>query len=150
MILLNKNELISFIKVNADATDFTGGVDESKIELIEKKLDVNLPNSYKWFLQTYGMGGIFGVEILGCGKSILPSVVIQTERYRDLGLPKDYVVIENCDEFAFCLVTSKMVNNECPVASWDRIDGFGGERWNTFLEFIGDRLTEAKENLDDY
>lgn len=92
------------------------------------------------------MGGIFGVEILGFGKSSPASVITQTERYRRIGLPVEYVVIENCDEFIYCLATNKMNNNECPVISWDRISGFGGERGTDFVEFLANRLLDAKEN----
>jgi hypothetical protein len=90
---MNQEDLLQFIKVNSDDLDFTGGVDESKVKSIETNLNVNLPNSYKWFLHNFGMGGIFGVEILGFGKATPASVVTQTERYRKLGLPSDYVVI---------------------------------------------------------
>ena len=34
---------------------FTGGVDTDKIYYIENELDVKLPNSYKWFLKTFGI-----------------------------------------------------------------------------------------------
>lgn len=145
---MNENQLMEFIKEHADPLDFTGGVDKNKIEFIESELKVNLPESYKNFLRRYGMGGIFGVEILGYGKSSTASVVIQTKRYRKLGLPLEYVVIENCDEFAYCLATNKMIDKECPVISWDRIDGFGGERGSTFVSFLADRLLDAKDNWE--
>lgn len=146
---MNKEELLQFIKENSDELDFTGGIDDSQIKSIETELNVNLPNSYKWFLQNFGMGGIFGVEILGFGKSTPPSVFTQTERYRKLGLPSTYVVIENCDEFVYCLATDKMRDNECPVISWDRIAGFGGERGSNFIEFLADRLSDAQENWEE-
>jgi len=142
---MNREELLGFINENSDELDFTGGINESTVRLIETELNVILPNSYKWFLETFGMGGMFGVEILGFGKSAPPSVVTQTERYRKIGLPLKYVVIENCDEFVYCLATDQMKNSECPVISWDRIAGFGGERGSTFIEFLADRLMDAKD-----
>lgn len=145
---MNKEELLEFIKENADELDFTGGVDESNVKFIEKELNVSLSSSYKWFLKTFGMGGIFGVEILGFGKSTPPSVISQTERYRKLGLPLKYVVIENCDEFVYCLATDHMKDSECPVISWDRIAGFGGERGSNFIEFLAERLLDAKEDWE--
>lgn len=146
---MNKEELLQFINENIkDEFDFTGGVDESKVRYIETKLNVTLPSSYKWFLQTFGMGGIFGVDILGFGKSPSPPVVTQTERYRKLGLPIAYVVIENCDEFVYCLATDNMLNEECPVISWDRIDGFDSEEAGNFIEFLAERFSDAKEDSD--
>ncbi|QJW46918.1 SMI1/KNR4 family protein [bacterium BFN5] len=146
---MTQEELIKYLKGNAGSDDFTGGVDDSAVKSIELALKVNLPKSYKWFLQNYGMGGIWGIEILGYGKSTPPSVVTQTERYRILGLPAAYVVIENCDEFVYCLATDKMIDDECPVISWDRIAGYGGVRGNTFVEFLVGRLTDAQSDWEE-
>jgi len=64
------------------------------------------------------MCGIYGVEILGSSKSGEPSVVRRTEFYREFGLQKNFVVIEDCDEYIFCLDTLKTVNGVCPVFRW--------------------------------
>ena len=75
---MNREELLEFIKENSQDLEFidgkctgghfaegyfTGGVDEEKVKYIETELKVTLPSSYKWFLQTFGMGGIYGVGI---------------------------------------------------------------------------------------
>lgn len=143
---MGKEELIIFINENKESDDFTGGVDESQIELVKNELGVELPDSYKWFLATYGSGGLFGVDILGVGKSNRAPVVDNTRRYRDLGLDKDLVVIEDAGEYVYCLYTSKMENNECPVIAWNRPDGL--DDYNTakdFNEFLSERLLDAKE-----
>ena len=54
-----------FIEKFRKDKDFTGGIDEDKIKIIEKQLNVTLPESYKWFLRKYGSGGIFSIDILG-------------------------------------------------------------------------------------
>lgn len=161
---MNKEALLEFIKKNSQGLEFidgkctggyfvdgyfTGGVDGEKVKYIETELKVKLPISYKWFLHTFGMGGIYGVGILGFGKSSPPSVVTQTQRYcNSFKLPSEYVVIEDCDEFAYCLATDKMEDNECPVICWDRIAGFGGEEARNFIEFFAARLSDAKEDSD--
>lgn len=76
---MNKEELTNFIKAHKEIDDFTGGVNESQIYVVQNRLGVELPDSYKWFLNTYGSGGLFGVDILGVGKSNIASVVIVTE-----------------------------------------------------------------------
>ncbi|WP_316397512.1 SMI1/KNR4 family protein [Metabacillus litoralis] len=90
-------------------------------------------------------GGIFWVDILGVAKSNIASVVIETERYGKLGLAKDLVVIENCGEYVYCLDTSKLENNECPVIVWDRQAGIDEMiEANNFFEFLLERLINAK------
>ncbi len=45
------------------------------------------------------------------------SVVDDTERYRKLGLPENYLVIENVDEFVYCINTK----GDYYVIRWDDI-----------------------------
>jgi antitoxin YobK len=143
---MGKEELKRFIRENMESDDFTGGVNEDQINLVQNELGVELPDSYKWFLASYGSGGLYGVDILGVGKSNRVPVVDNTRRYRDLGLDKDLVVIEDAGEFVYCLYTSKMDNKECPVIVWNRPDGL--DDYSTakdFYEFLSQRLLDAKE-----
>ena len=143
---MDKEELIHFINEHKELDDFTGGVDESQINSIQNELGVELPESYKWFLTTYGSGGLYGMNILGVAKSNRAPVVVNTKRYRDLGMDKDLVVIEDAGEYAYCLYISEMENNECPVIAWNRPGGL--DDYNTakdFYEFLSQRLLDAKE-----
>lgn len=143
---MNKEEIINFIKRNMEPDDFTGGVDEKQVDFVQETLEINLPVSYKWFLNNYGSGGLFGVDILGVAKSNIASVVIETKNYRNLGMGEHLVVIEDIDEYAYCLDTSNMQNNECPVIAWNKQGGL--DNYNTeenFYEFLSQRLLEAKE-----
>ncbi|MGG0412344.1 SMI1/KNR4 family protein [Peribacillus simplex] len=143
---MNKVELTNIINEHNESDDFTGGVDESQINVVQNELGVELPESYKWFLTTYGSGGSFGVDILGVAKSNRAPVVVNTKSYRELGVDKDLVVIENAGEYVYCLYTSKMENNECPVIAWNRQGGL--DDYNTaknFCEFLSQRLLDAKE-----
>ncbi|WP_270342021.1 SMI1/KNR4 family protein [Bacillus mobilis] len=143
---MGQKELINFINENMELDDFTGGIDEKQINIIQNKLGVVLPKSYQWFLSNYGSGGIFGVDILGAAKSSIASVVMETERFRELGLDKNLVVIENSGEYAYCLYTDEMENNECPVIVWDRQMGIDETiEANNFYEFLLGRLIDAKE-----
>ncbi|MFD2655656.1 SMI1/KNR4 family protein [Gracilibacillus thailandensis] len=143
---MNKEELINFIKRNMEPDDFTGGVDGKQIEYVQDTLKLKLPESYKWFLNNYGSGGLYGVDILGVAKSNIATVVIETESYRDLGMSENLVVIEDIDEYAYCLDTGNMENNECPVIAWNKQGGL--DDYNTaenFYEFLSQRLLDAKE-----
>lgn len=143
---MNKDELIDFVKKNMEPDDFTGGADVKQIDYVQETLKLKLPESYKWFLNNYGSGGLYGVDILGVAKSNIITVVIETDRYRDLGMNENLIVIEDIDEYAYCLDTSNMVNNECPVIAWNKHGGLDDNNTaENFCEFLSQRLLDAKE-----
>ena len=147
---MDKKKLKNFIEEHKESDDFTGGVDESQIILIQNELGVELPESYRWFLTNYGSGGLFGVNILGMAKSNRAPVVVNTLRYRDLGMDNGLVVVEDAGEYAYCLYISEMDNDECPVIAWNRPGGL--DDYNTaenFYEFLYQRLLDAKEAWDE-
>ena len=76
----------------------------------------------------------------------MPSVTAETLRFRELGLPEQYVVIQNCDEWIYCLDTGNMENEECPVISWDRNEGFDSIEGKDFNSFILEQFNDAKED----
>ncbi|UTL74485.1 SMI1/KNR4 family protein [Bacillus halotolerans] len=146
---MNYHEIEEFIKENAEDDDFTGGISEEKIREIQNRLNVKLPESYKWFLNKYGSGGIYGVNILGHGK-VSARVVTVTEEYRiHYDLSDGIVVIEYVDEFSYCLDTNKMENGECPVIVWANEAGHGDTVADNFLQFLMKDLEEAKENWEE-
>ena len=55
----------NFINENKQNAIFTEGASHENIGRIEENLQCDLPNSYKWFLEKYGAGGLFGVLVLG-------------------------------------------------------------------------------------
>lgn len=72
-------------------------------------------------------------------------MVRNTERLRKMvNLPAHYVVIEDVEEFYYCLDTTDLVNGECPVVSWDRMVGFSGKRAESFDEFLENIFRDAK------
>ncbi len=139
-----------FIEKYRKNKDFTGGIDEDKIKIIEEQLNVTLPESYKWFLRKYGSGGIFSIDILGYDFAGA-SVVETTNNYKKYyGLIDGIIVIVDVDAFAYCLDTNKMSNGECPVISWD-VDSssYDSEEATNFLEFFWNYLNEKKENWEE-
>lgn len=149
MIWLNYSKLQEFIREYGKVDDFTGGVSEDKVKETEQKLQVSLPESYKWFLRNYGYGGFFGVDIIGYGFTG-PAVVDATKGHQKYyGLIDGLVVIEDIDEFAYCLDTNKMIDGECPVITWDNQEGYGVKLADNFLDYFIERLEEAKDNWDE-
>lgn len=145
MLHLLFKKVEGFLNDNKDHATFTGGVFEEKVEFIENQLNVNLPESYRWFLKTYGSGGIYAANILGYDL-VSASVVEKTKEYRELyNLTEGLVVIEDIDIFAYCLDTNKMVDGECPVVVWATQGGYGRTVEQDFLTFLFERLKEKKE-----
>lgn len=143
---MNKEELMNFIDEHKEEAFFTGGVDESQINVVQNELGVKLPESYKWFLTNYGSGGIFGVDILGVDRSNILSVVSNTKDRRNMGMDKDLVIIEDLGEYAYCLHTSKMENNECLLIAWNMpggLDDYNAAK--NFYDFLSQRLLDARE-----
>ena len=146
---MSRKEIEKIITENIREGYFTGGTTDNIIIQIEKSLKVTLPESYKWFLMKYGSGGIFGVDILGVGKSNSLIVVTETMLYRKYGLEQSLVVIENCDEFIYCLDTGELKEGECPVVSWDQHVGYDSIEAKDFNDFLLERLSDAEESWEE-
>ncbi|MDM5302081.1 SMI1/KNR4 family protein [Bacillus subtilis] len=139
----------NFINENKQNAIFTDGTSHGNIVRIEETLQSDLPNSYKWFLEKYGAGGLFGVLVLGYNFDHA-SVLNKTKEYREhYGLTDGLVVIEDVDYFAYCLDTNKMKDGECPVVEWDRVIGYQDTVAESFIEFFYNKIQEAKDDWEE-
>lgn len=114
--------------------------DETRVTA-EKALKVILPEQYAEYLKAFGHGGVAGVEILGMGCDGSMIFVDSTLRYRGYGLPENLVVVENCDEWLYCVDCS----NDA-VVSWE-IDGEVKPEFDCFDDFVLSEYADAIENL---
>ncbi|AWK46373.1 SMI1/KNR4 family protein [Bacillus velezensis] len=139
----------NFINENKQNAIFTEGASHENITRIEEILQCELPISYKWFLEKYGAGGLFGVLVLGHNFDHA-SVADKTKEYKQhYGLADGLVVIEDVDFFAYCLDTNKMKDGECPVVEWDRIIGYQDIAAESFIEFFYNKIQEAKDDWEE-
>ncbi|MFP3672244.1 SMI1/KNR4 family protein [Bacillus velezensis] len=139
----------NFINENKQNAIFTEGASHENITRIEEILQCELPISYKWFLEKYGAGGLFGVLVLGYNFDHA-SVADKTKEYKQhYGLADGFVVIEDVDFFAYCLDTNKMIDGECPVVEWDRIIGYQDIVAESFIEFFYNKIQEAKDDWEE-
>lgn len=134
-------QLLSMIENYEEKGDFSGEVPVHILELCERSLKVVFPNEYREFLQKFGSGGICGVDVLGIENESFFSVEEATKKYRGLGLPHSYVVIENVDEFIYCLDTERK-----NIIRWDEFSKKEVERYNSFDEYLEDSFQEAIDN----
>ena len=122
--------------------DFTHAkVTDIELELAEKELGLTLPVEYVEFLKSYGHGGISGCCTEGIGLDGSYIFVENTLEYRTEGLPENYIVIENADEWLYCLDA-----NTGKVMSWD-MSGFTKEEYNSFDEYLMDQVNNAIDNM---
>lgn len=121
--------------------DFTyTTITDDQIGEAENALGVKLPGQYLDFLRTYGHGGIGGIEVIGIGKSGKMLFVSETLEYREYGMDKNLILIENCDEWVYCIDCN---NNS--IVSWSREDIQNA--YPDFDSYLLDRFTDAVENL---
>jgi len=135
------NRLARLIKQHESKGDFTHAlVSGLQLEEAEQKLGIKLPDQYVDFLKQYGHGGIAGIEIIGIGINGNLLFVNETLKYRKYGLAANLVVIENCDEWLYCIDC-----NTGNVVSWS--DGDVENSYSSFDDFLLDRFADAIENL---
>lgn len=145
---MNHKKIGQLLSKLGDDALFAGKASDTRVAEIENILGVTLPKSYQWFLRELGNGGFWGTEILGNGPGEAASCVQSTLNWREYGLPESMVVIEDVGEFIYCLDTSKMKRNECPVVDWAQNDGMGEEYFATFEAYFIVRMQESITTKD--
>lgn len=109
--------------LDKDAVEFTGGVTIDKIRKAEESLKIKFSESYKAFLLDFGAGDIGGEAIFGIVKDKRKDLDIDMVRITHMEhkykMPKYMVVIfyNFSEDSLYCLDTSKMYKNECPIVS---------------------------------
>ncbi len=102
-----------------------GASTPASISQVEQALSVRLPESFRRFQMKTGGGGLDGLRISAISADDtlggMGTVYGDTMHYRDnhwiKPLPAHLVVIQRCadDNEPFCLDTSAMIDDECPV-----------------------------------
>ena len=131
-------ELINRYETAGDYTHVKFQSEE--LDEAERSLGIKIDPAFKQFLYECGYGGIGGVELLGIGENHEMVFVTETLRYREYGLPQNLLVIENCDEWLYCIDS-----NNGKVVSWsqDEIQ----DEYESFDDYLFDRFSDAAENM---
>lgn len=108
----------------------------------ERSLGCHLPDEYKHFLKTFGHGGIGGIEVLGIGRNGAPVFVSETLKYRSYGMPDTLILIENCDEWLYCLDSS---NGK--IVMWSTRETKPMAAFEDFEAYLLDRIKDVIENM---
>ena len=137
------DELYAFVKKYESIGDFTyADVTDEMLNGVERGLNIKIPEEYKRFLKEFGHGGIGGLEILGVGKNGSLIFEKETLKYRAYGLPAELIVIENCDEWIYCV---NSINGK--VVMWSIRDSGYSEAFDSFKTYLYDRINDMLENM---
>ncbi|WP_430536195.1 SMI1/KNR4 family protein [Listeria rocourtiae] len=138
----DKHTIQKLIEQYGEENDFTGGVSLVAIKEAEELIDTQFSSEYRWFIEKYGSGGVLGIDIIGIGKNNSYLVSQITKQLREqFDLPNNLIVIEDCDEFYYCLNT-----DDSKVYFWDNIDGMGEIVALDFFSFLEERISDMSEN----
>jgi cell wall assembly regulator SMI1 len=106
-------------------TIFDQGASDTDIKDAERTLGVVLSLSYRHFLRDFGWGSVAHFEIFGLGSEVphYLDLINMTQRERtemEPAIPKYLVPLMNDGAGNhYCLDTSQMKKDECPVVFWD-------------------------------
>lgn len=150
---MSKQDLEKAFEIIDDTTNgafIVGGKSKQTIKESEKQIETSFPDSFKIFIEKYGLVLIFGCEFSGIGKNeALESWARDTLFIRKMyNSPLYYIIISSTGDGAYyALDTSRMnADNECPVVLLD--DAHGQKPVDVaedFGKFLLDQLEEALE-----
>ncbi len=147
-VYLTFNEIKKIIERNKEEVLFiSGGLSDVDIFEMEKELGVRFPIEYRMFLKEYGASSVLGITIFGVAAPPYPSVVEITKEYRRYGLPKNYVVYENCDEYVNCIDVDYDSAKYGGTISWSYVDKIAYYDSNNFFDSYLMELRESEDNL---
>ena len=136
-------DVYSLIQKYETAGDFTHAVvTDEMLKQSETVLGVLIPEEYKYFLKEYGHGGIEGLEVLGIGKTGTKIFERETLKFRTYGMPDNLIIVENCDEWVYCIDTK----NE-KIVKWMMGMANYVEVFACFDEFLSSRINDMIENM---
>ena len=140
---MEEADLLSELEALEHHGDFTHTlVTEKLLHTFEKEIGHRLPEQYRRFLKEFGEGGILGAfVILGVNDIREPVFLKASREYRPFGLPKELIIIEECDDnWNYCLNvwTGKVV-------AWRIGTNILSNEYDSFYDYLEGRMKEALE-----
>lgn len=136
-------KLFNLLKENEENGFFTRAVvTDEMLKEAEKNMGIKIPKEYCLFLKEFGHGGIGGVEVLGVGENGDRVFETETLKYREYGLSEGLIVIENCDEWVYCLNT-----DNGNVVMWCYGENGYSVVYDDFITYLRDRTEDVLENM---
>ena len=125
--IMSINTALKIIEDNLEESDFAGKIESDIINKTENILGVKYPKSYRKFVENYGCGDIFGIEIFGIisdpitDTQAIPNSLWITNEFKNKGLPKGYVIISETGDGSYYVINTNIKNkdNESPIYIWN-------------------------------
>jgi hypothetical protein len=142
------NEIIELIKNAGESVDFAPygeGISEEWIKKAEKRLNVEFPVTYKWWLSNYNGGEVFGEEIYSVYGIDFDSVVggdivyiNELSRKNDSDFFNKIIISEPQDSLFYFDISNGLIDGEYPIYEY-----YTKERYAiSFLEFLKRRILD--------
>lgn len=138
-------ELIENAKEYVDFAPYGDGASDEWIEKAEKRLAVEFPKSYKWWLKQYGGGEVCGEEIYSIYEMDFDTVVggdivyiNELSRKQDSSFVDKLIICEPNDAIFYFDLSQGLNDDEYLIYEY-----FSKKKYaDSFLEFLKRRLTE--------
>lgn len=154
MSLLDVKKAIDIIKQDAVSSDFCGHKDSKIIQLAEKVLGIKFPESYRYFLENLGCGGIYGQEFYGIinddfiNSGIPDAVWFTLRQRRESDLPEYLVIIYFGGDGDYYAIDCRDSDN-APIVYWELGASKKNDKLkkiaNDFGTFFKETILNAKE-----
>lgn len=147
----NIDQAFDIIENSIEEAEFSGPIDLEKIQEAEKKLGIEFSVSYNQFLERYGAGDIFGIEIYGIikdpitDKPVVPNGIWLTQKLREeISLPYELFIIAETGYGPYYVLDTSQKNSagEMPVYVWD-VGNQKEKESDSFGDFFLSLLEEA-------
>lgn len=120
------DQAIALIRCHEDQCDFSGPEDEHLIRKAEHALGLTFPPTYRRFLSTLGVGGLFGLEIYGIindnfENATIPNGIWLTLNHRKKWAnPESLILIADNGVGGYYAIDTAQKNqsDESPVIDW--------------------------------
>lgn len=129
---------------DVDFADFGNGVSGEWIEKAEARLNISLPESYKWWLKNYGGGEIYGEEIFSIYEHDFDSVVggdivyMYEQNKKLYNFPDNILAVcETDDELFYFDVSEDKPDNEYSIYEYHSNKLYASD----FIDFLKKRIS---------
>jgi hypothetical protein len=106
----------------------------------ERKANIKFPEEYKWFLETYGAGGVGGLEILGIDPGNYSNVLNALESYKKCGLLDDLIPVFDVGEYVYCIHWINKELTSYDIVGWDVGSRTIHSKYAGFYEFLYEQI----------
>ncbi|TXD83453.1 SMI1/KNR4 family protein [Subsaximicrobium wynnwilliamsii] len=143
--------VLKIIENNIEESDFVGKIKVDIVKKTENILGLKFPKSYRMFIENYGCGDIFGIEIFGIisdpitDVQTIPNVLWITNEFKNKGLPKGYIIISETGDDGSYYTINTNIKNDCdenPIYLWNSFNLKESKVYDSFGDFLYDFLKE--------